>query len=133
MNAVIKGSGQPVRLYIIENMFLVASHRGVDVSWQCCAWADSSFCTSWADDTYRKAVYGSTLGAPDEQCMRLFADNLPKPDHGQAQKCVNAAVQHVALASGRRMHRRDAAYRWMRRASFRGARAKGPRQVAAGR
>ena len=45
------------------------------MSWQGCAWADSSFCTSWAGGTDGKAVCGSSLGVPDEQFI-LLADNL---------------------------------------------------------
>ena len=77
-NVFIKRPDQPVRLYSIYRLLMVASHRGVDVSWQDCAWVDSSFCTSWVGDTYRKAGCGYSLGAPDKQFI-LFADNL----HGQ--------------------------------------------------
>ena len=78
MSAFIKSSDQPVRFYTVYRLLMVASHRGVDVSWQGCAPADSSFRTSWAGGTQRKAVRSSSLGAPDKQFI-LFADNL----HGQ--------------------------------------------------
>ncbi|CAN0033077.1 unnamed protein product, partial [Pylaiella littoralis] len=55
-----------------------AWHPEVDVEWQACAWADSSFCNSWAKNTYRKAVCGTSLTPPKEESI-LFADNL----HGQ--------------------------------------------------
>ena len=54
MNAFIKGSGQPVRLYTVDELFIVAT----------------------ATKTF--AVRGCALGAPDEQFI-LFAANL----HGQ--------------------------------------------------
>ena len=69
---------------------MVASHRGVDVSWQGWDWADSSSCTSSADDTYLMAVCGSFLGAPDKQFF-LFADDL----HGQTtDEFKSVVVQH---------------------------------------
>lgn len=55
-----------------------AWHKGVDVSFQACAWADSNYCASWAASTYRDGVGGSSLVVPEEQFI-LFADNL----HGQ--------------------------------------------------
>lgn len=55
-----------------------AWRKGVDASFQVCAWADSEHCASWATSTYRKGVCGSSLGVPEEQFI-LFADNL----HGQ--------------------------------------------------
>ena len=78
INAFVKDSGRPVPLCTVYTLLMVASHRGLDVSWQGSAWADSSFYTSSADDTYLKAVCGSIHGTPDKQFF-LFNDNL----HGQ--------------------------------------------------
>ncbi|CAM9991965.1 unnamed protein product [Pylaiella littoralis] len=64
-----------VRITAVEK---AAWHPNVDVDWQACAWADSSFCDSWARNTYRKAVCGTSLTPPKEEPI-LLADNL----HGQ--------------------------------------------------
>ena len=67
---IFRGTGK--RINVVEK---AAWHKGVEVYWQACAWADSAFCTSWAGNTYRKGVGGSSIAAPEEQSI-LFADNL---------------------------------------------------------
>ena len=52
-----------------------AWHPDMDVYWQGSAWADSAFYNSWAVNTYRKGVCGSSTAAPEEQFF-FFADNL---------------------------------------------------------
>ena len=59
----------------ISAMEKVSWHPGVDVEWQKCAWADSSFCTGWGSSSYRKGVCRSGVGVPEEQSS-LFADTL---------------------------------------------------------
>ena len=67
---IFRGTGK--RIDAVEK---AAWHKGVEVYWQACAWADSAFCNSWAGNTYRKGVGGSSIAAPKEQSI-LFADNL---------------------------------------------------------
>ena len=67
---IFRGTGK--RINAVEK---AAWHKGVEVYWQACAWADSAFCNSWAGHTYRKGVGGSSIAAPEEQSI-LFADNL---------------------------------------------------------
>ena len=67
---IFRGTGK--RINAVEK---AAWHPDVDVYWQSCAWADSAFCNSWAANTYRKGVCGSSTAAPEEQSI-LFADNL---------------------------------------------------------
>ena len=67
---IFRGTGK--RIDAVEK---AAWHKGVEAYWQACAWADSAFCNSWAGNTYRKGVGGSSIAAPEEQSI-LFADNL---------------------------------------------------------
>ena len=67
---IFRGTGK--RINVVEK---AAWHKGVEVYWQACTWADSVFCNSWAGSTYRKGVGGSSIAAPEEQSI-LFADNL---------------------------------------------------------
>ena len=67
---IFRGTGK--RINAVEK---VAWHKGGEVYWQACAWTDSAFCNSWAGNTYRKGVGGSSIAAPEEQSI-LFADNL---------------------------------------------------------
>ena len=67
---ISRGTGK--RINAVEK---AAWHKGMEVYWQACAWADSAFCNSWAGNTYRKGVGGSSIAAPEEQPI-IFADNL---------------------------------------------------------
>ena len=67
---IFRGTGK--RINAVEK---ATWHKGVEVYWQACAWTDSAFCNSWAGNTYRKGVGGSSIAAPEEQSI-LFADNL---------------------------------------------------------
>ena len=51
---------------------------GVDVASQACKCANSTYCTSWVFNTYRKEVCDSSPGVPKGQFI-VFADN----PHGQ--------------------------------------------------
>ena len=67
---IFRGTGK--RITAVEK---AAWHKGVEVYWQACVETDSAFCNSWAGNTYRKGVSGSSIAAPEEQSI-LFADNL---------------------------------------------------------
>ena len=67
---IFRGTGK--RINAVEK---AAWYPDVDVYWQGCAWADSAFCNSWAANTCRKGVCGSSIESPEEQSI-LFADNL---------------------------------------------------------
>ena len=67
---IFRGTGK--RITAVEK---AAWHKGVEVYWQACVETDSAFSISWAGNTYRKGVSGSSIAAPEEQSI-LFADNL---------------------------------------------------------
>ena len=67
---VFRGTGKR-----INAVGKAAWRKGVEVYWQACARADSAFCDSWAGNTYRKGVGGSSIAAPEEKSI-LFAYNL---------------------------------------------------------
>ena len=67
---IFRGTGK--RINAVEK---ASWHKGAEVYWQACAWADSAFRNSWAGNTYRKGLGGSSIAAPEEQSI-LFADNL---------------------------------------------------------
>lgn len=65
------------------------------------------------------------LARSARRAVHLFRRQLARPDHGQVQERVDAAVQHVALASAHRMRKTDPACRCRLSAPFHDAHGQG--------